>query len=99
MTDIDLDFEEPSERSMLDKVNDALKANSPGDTITVQDIAEKFDITPEALSIWAATDESFQEGLEKFRTLQDQGTVDELENRLDAGIIAMLLLETKKKHE
>ena len=79
--------------------NDALRANSTGDTITVQDIAEKVGISPEKLSIWASTDEDFQKGLESFKRLQDQGAFDDLDNRADATVIAKLLLETKKKHK
>lgn len=101
MTDVDLFFpdQEPEERSLLDKVNDALKANSTGDTITVQDIAEKIGVGTEELTLWASNNPDFQKGLEKFRGLQEDGTFDELENRFDAGVIAMLLLETKNKYK
>ena len=40
-----------------------------------------------------------KKGLEKFRAGQDQGTFDELDNRADATMIALLLLETKNKHK
>ena len=65
----------------------------------VQDLADKFGIGTEQRSLWAANDEVFQEGLEKFRALQDQETFEELENRADATMIALLLLEAKKKHK
>ena len=100
MTEIDLAFEEPKEpRSILDQVNDALKANSTSEELTVQSLAEKLGIGTEALSLWAANDEDFQKGLEKFRDIQDQGTFDDFNNRADATVIAMLLLETKNKHK
>ena len=98
--EIDLAFEEPKEpRSILDKVNDALKANSTSEELTVQSLAEKLGIGTESLSLWAANDEDFQKGLEKFRDIQDQGTFDDFNNRADATVIAMLLLETKNKHK
>ena len=97
---IDLDFEEPKEpRSILDLVNDALKANSIGEELTVQSLAEKLGIGTEQIALWAAIDEDFQKGLEKFRTIQDQGSFDDFNNRADATVIAMLLLETKNKHK
>jgi uncharacterized protein YjcR len=84
--------------SHLDKVNDALKAKSTGEDFTVQGIAEKLGISSEQLSRWS-NDEGFQAGLNKFRDIQDQGTFDDFNNRADATVIAMLLLETKNKHK
>lgn len=94
----DQDFGEPEERSVLDKVNDALKANSTGEEVTVQSIAEKLGIGTEQISLWAGNDEVFQAGLQKLRDIQDQGTFEELENRFDAGMVALLLLEMKNKN-
>ena len=68
-------------------------------TPTVEVIAKKFGIESEQISLWAANDPDFQAGLESFRTLQDQGTFDDLNNRADVSVIAVLLLQTKQKHK
>ena len=48
-----------------------------------------------------ANDEDFKGGLERDKKLQERGIFepDEFDNRADAMVIAMLLLETKNKHK
>ena len=48
-----------------------------------------------------ANDDDFKGGLERYKKLQEQGIFepDEFDNRADAMVIAMLVLETKNKHK
>src|SRR5687768_9634205 len=101
MTEIDLAFEEPEpEKSLLDEVNKFLKSNDhDGQDFTVQDIAERLGVGIEQLTLWMANDEDFKAGLERYKRLQENGIFesDEFDNRADAMVIAMLILETKNK--
>jgi hypothetical protein len=96
------DDERKPKRHILDTVNDRLRVNNTEeDELTIQGIAGKLGIDTRELYKWAESDLDFKEGLERYKTLQDVDLFkdDNLGNRADGMIIALLLLETKKRHE
>jgi hypothetical protein len=68
---------------------------------TIQGIAEKLGITDLTLRTWEHFDEEFKEGLERFTKLQNINLLDDeyIGNRADAMLLALVLLETKKRHD
>jgi len=98
----DLDFPEPKDNNgteLVNEVNDLLKSNDEKGNFTVQTIAEKIGVGWSEINDWAKSDDVFREGLEKYKRLEEEGTLAELDNRAHATLIALLLLETKNRHK
>jgi hypothetical protein len=78
-----------------------LNANLGAGEITVESLAEKVGISEATLYRWVAQDAEFLEALEIIKQVQKDdpfktgGPEDSLVN---AGIIALLLLETKNRY-
>lgn len=91
-------------KTTIESVNEYLKGNTAKgeEAFTVQGIAETLGVDNETLEGWTINDADFLGGLNKYKELQDQGIFrpdEEFGNRADAMMIALLILETKKKYK
>jgi hypothetical protein len=88
-------------RNLVDTVNDRLRVNNTEeDQLTLQDLAQKLKIDTKDLYQWAEGDQELKDGLEWYKSMQDTDMFSDenFGNRADAMVLAMLLLETKKRH-
>jgi hypothetical protein len=79
-----------------------LNANLGAGEITVENLAEKFGISEATLYEWAEADAEFREALEIIKEVQrdDPFKTGGPEDRMvNAGIIALLLLETMDRYQ
>ena len=78
-----------------------LNANLGTGDITVESLAEKLGITTHTLYRWVQRDAEFSEALEIIKEVQKDDpfkTGGPEDGMVNAGIIALLLLETKDRH-
>ena len=78
-----------------------LNANLGSSEITVESIAEKFEISKTTLYRWVKHDSEFVEALKIIKEVQEDDpfkTGMEEDGKVNATIIALLLLETKDRH-
>ena len=85
---------EKRDPTIIDEINNEFKKTS---TYTVEGIAESLGIGKEKMNEWLR-DGEFTGDLERFRELQKTIPLDEeFGSRLDAMMIAFILLEAKNK--
>jgi hypothetical protein len=87
---------------IIEQFNKSLKDEAAKDmkVPTVESIAEKIGIDAETLYRWIRTDEDFSGSLERLKDIQENDpfkTGDELDLIVDGSMIALLLIETKRK--
>lgn len=101
MTDIIVHTgDEKPKKSLVERINESLESTRrEGQAeITLQDIATRLGIDLATLNRWITFDDEFRKELEKYNELDKEIFYDEeFGNRADAMLIALLLLETKKK--
>ncbi len=88
---------------IINALNENLKRDAPlkMKDFTVEGIAQKIGISKKILYEWTQTDSEFSAALERIKTIQDEdsfktGTIED--SRIDAMVIAFVLLETKDRH-
>lgn len=92
-------------KTTIETVNEHLKGNTKSSekSFTVQGIAKKLGVDEKTLTDWTVSDNEFLNGLKKFNEIQEMGIFEPdefgISNRADAMVIAMLILETKHKHD
>jgi len=65
---------------------------------TLEAIAEQMGITRKDLEEWSITDADYLNGLKKFKSIQEEGIFEDFNNRADVTVLAMLLSETRNRH-
>jgi hypothetical protein len=94
--------DEKPKKSLVERINESLESTrrEGQEEITLQDIAIRLEIDSATLNRWITFDNEFKKELEKYNELDKAILYDEeLGNRADVMLIALLLLEMKKKHE
>ena len=88
---------------MINVLNENLKRDAPLEMkdFTVEGIAQKIGISKKILYEWTHTDSEFSATLERIITIQDEdlsktGTIED--SRVNAMVIAFVLLETRDRH-
>ena len=88
---------------IINVLNENLKRDAPEEMkdFTVEGIAQKIGISKNILYEWAQTDPEFSSALERIKTVQSEdpfktGTIED--SRVNAMVIAFVLLETRDRH-
>ena len=88
---------------IINVLNENLKRDAPLEMkdFTVEGIAQKIGISKKILYEWTQTDTEFSAALERIKTIHDEdpsktGTIED--SRVNAMVIAFVLLETRDRH-
>ena len=105
MTEVNIYYpnEEPEKptESVIDSMNHLLAENTPdgGRMWTVQQIAEVLGIeAPDYHKLMTEHGEEMAEGVKGYLKLDETGVPEAFDNRLDAGVLAVHIMEMKHKY-